>query len=483
MAIIQLSSPTTALHGVGPAISQRLAKLGITQVFHLLFHYPKRYQDFSDITLIEHCQPGDTVTLAATVKRSNERKAWRRRNLSIVEAEIEDQTGTIKCTWFNQPYVINQLEAGTSIFVSGRITEHKKYGLTLTNPLFEAVQAETTHTARIIPMYPLTKGVSQKQLRYYVKQALEILQNDPTQLPKWVPNSIVESFSLLPMAEAIQQIHFPDSNEQAEAARYRLGFNELLIIQLFVQATKQSVAQEQSPVFGESTAATQRIVEQLPFELTPGQQQALQDIMHDTSQAHPMNRLLEGDVGAGKTIVAALAMHHAAQHGYQSALMAPTALLAEQHYNSLMEVLPNEITVALLTGTTKQDIANADVVVGTHALIQKTVSFSNLGLAIIDEQHRFGVQQRKQLKEYSTTHNTTPHLLSMTATPIPRSLALTVYGDLSLSLLEELPAGRKPVITHLLERTSDEVYASTLSQLQLGHQVYVVAPAYRGQRR
>lgn len=473
-----LASPVSQLRGVGPAISQRLMKLGIHTVFQLLFHYPTGYQDYSIISTIADCVDKENITLKVTVEKISSRKSWKRRGLGLTEAKVIDETGTLKVIWFNQGYIADQLQPGTIIYLSGKVATNK-YGTYLNNPIFERVQVDTTHTARIVPTYSLTHGITQKQLRYFIKQALHILDtNEAHTLPDWIPQSIQKEYELTSLEDTLHNIHFPNTLDDITLAKRRLGFEELVIVQLFVLSTTAELHQQAAEAIQCDEQTLTEVLHNLPFQLTTGQHTAIAEILADLNNAQPMNRLLEGDVGSGKTIIAALVMYYVHTAGYQSSLMAPTELLAQQHYQTMRNVLPDSVRIALCTRSVKDDTETADIIVGTHALLQESVTFKKLGLAIIDEQHRFGVSQRQRLTTISGNLATMPHLLSMTATPIPRSLALTIYGDLRLSILNELPAGRKPIITTLVNSTNKRkhMYTEIQERITAGEQVYVVAP-------
>lgn len=474
---LELRSPVTQLNGVGPAIQKRLQVIGITQVYQLLFHFPIRYDDFSQVITIDECVPDATATLCGEITKITSRRSWKRRGLTLVEAELTDDTGHIKVVWYNQPFIAEQLPVGTRIYVSGKVVKNK-YGVSLNGPTYEKYKEVTTHTARLVPVYPLTKGITGKQMRYFVQQALKSMEATPDDLPDWVPTEISEAHDILPLNVALQKIHFPDSAEDIAQAQFRLGFEELLLVHLFVLSTKLELEMEKAVSIPLAKTVLQQQIKLLPFTLTEAQRVALWEIVQDLNIPTPMNRLLEGDVGSGKTVVAALTMLNVVQAGYQAALMAPTELLARQHYTSIRALLPDTISVALLTGSEKMPHADADIIIGTHALIQDSVQFKKLALAIIDEQHRFGVAQRQKLQQQSGDTSTTPHLLSTTATPIPRTLALTIYGDLELSILNELPAGRKPIKTQHIKTsaTRTKMYAHVTERLAAHEQVYVVAP-------
>lgn len=433
-------------------------------------HYPSRYEDYSQLVAIAAAPLDTPVTVQVMIKKITSRRSWQRRGFSLVEATVTDDTGQLKVVWFNQTYIAGQLKVGLAVFLSGKIKQ-TKYGVQLVNPTFEKTKPATLHTARIVPHYPTTYGVTQKQIRYGVSQALK-----KTPLPEWLPTDLITQYDLLPYAQAIQQIHFPDSYEQIDQAKRRLGFDELLLMQLVTLVLKQSLAKETASAIPIDETSLKKFTNQLPFTLTTGQKQAAWEIIQDLAKTQPMNRLLEGDVGAGKTVVAAMALYSVALPGYQAVIMAPTEVLALQHHHKLNELLkPHQLSVGLRTAH-HQINTSASIIVGTQALLTDKITFPKLTLAIIDEQHRFGVKQRQLLKQKSGL-GVTPHLLSMTATPIPRTLALTAYGDLSLSIIDELPSNRKPIkTTVILEGERTTMYTHIAERIAAGEQVYVVAP-------
>lgn len=456
----------------------RLQKLGIQSPAALLEYFPIGYVDASHVVTIADCPTGELVTVCGVIQNIKSTRAWKRRGFTIVQAKLADETGDVKLTWFNQAYIVEQIPVGTKVLVSGKMTVGK-YGRQFSNPTFEKYKPNPTHTARIVPKYSLTKGITHKLLRYYMAQALEQLAQSPGFYPDWLPDDIQSEHDLIPIQQAIQQIHFPTSLEELDAAKHRLGFDELLLIQLFVLATKETLKHEQAQPIPFPETPIKKFVQALPFRLTASQKRSAWEIMQDLEQASPMNRLLEGDVGSGKTVVAAMAMYCTVLAGFQAALMVPTEILAKQHFNKLTELFKNtNIKIGLATSQTedKTVMLTADIIVGTHAILFAKQKFKKLALTIIDEQHRFGVSQRQQLTLQSGL-KTTPHLLSMTATPIPRSLALTLYGDLSLSIIDELPHGRLPIYSALVKQDQrTKLYAHIMERLIAHEQVYVVAP-------
>ncbi len=476
---------TLALKGVGPSTLQRLHSLGIYSVTDLLHHYPSRYQDFSNLLPIAEAPLDTDITIRATVEKIAARKSWQRKRFSLVNATVADESGSLKVVWFNQNYIAEQLAIGTVVMLSGKIKQGK-YGKQLVNPIFEKAKSPSEHTgmhtARLVPHYPTTYRLTQKQLRFFISQALE---TEPTD---WLPDTVLETYDLLPYAQALQSLHFPDSLEAIGPAKRRLAFDELLTMQLVSLQLRTSLQQEHAQSIALPTTLLKAFTQQLPFQLTDGQRKTAWEIIQDLGLTQPMNRLLEGDVGAGKTVVAAMALYAVAQAGYQGVCMAPTEVLALQHYEKLCALLrPYHLRVGLVTAhhlqSDQQTVSSkrivcstADVIVGTHALLTDTVEIPKLALAVIDEQHRFGVAQRQALKA-KTGLGLTPHLLSMTATPIPRTLALTAYGDLALSIIDELPRNRIPIHTELVTAEQrSKMYQYINQRVTAGEQVYVVAP-------
>lgn len=464
------------LKGVGEAQSRKLNKLGLITVEDLINHYPRRYDDFSQITPISKLKPGQ-VTVKGEITNAAMRRS--RRGTSITEALIEDSSSAVKAVWFNQPYLAKSLPKNESVYVSG-ILEFKYNQFALQSPSVERVSDFPKNTARIVPVYGETAGLSSKQIRSLVIQVLPAIKK----LPENLPSEVVKSSKLISHAEALTQIHYPESTEELKKAKRRIAFEELFFLILAGLIIKNEVKTEPSVriVFKEDTA--KRFTSKLPFKLTNAQRKAAWDILQDIDSKSPMNRLLEGDVGSGKTVVAAMAMQMASVNGYQSVLMAPTEVLARQHLATFKTLkLFGKQVVFLASGVSKSEKAEAlellengkaFVAVGTHALLEEAVKFNNLGLVIIDEQHRFGVKQRQALRAKAKY---LPHLLSMSATPIPRSLALTVYGDLDVSVISELPPGRTPVQTKIATTYErDDVYAHIDEEVQKGQQVFVICP-------
>ncbi len=477
-----LQTPVMALHRVGEKMAEKLNRLGINTVGDLLFTFPRRYDDYTRMRTLNRLVPGETVTVVAAI-RSVARKQGRAGRPYLL-VTLEDGTGTLRATFFGQLWLQRQFKRGSMIVASGKVEQFRNETM-MTNPEWELLEREHLHTNRIVPVYPLTKGLSARTMRRLVRQALS---DHAENVPDYLPEPVLERIGFPDLSWALEQVHFPDSHDYLEHARQRLSFDELFLFQMAVMAARrdwQSVPGQPLSVLDDWLGAA---LATLPFQLTAAQQRALDDIRHDLARDVPMNRLLQGDVGSGKTAVAALALAIAVQNGKQAALMAPTSILAEQHARSvadLLRALPGgeHMQIRLLTGSTpaaeRDEIytglaeGTVHVVIGTHALIQGGVSFRELGLVIIDEQHRFGVEQRGSLRGKGFN----PHVLVMTATPIPRTLALTLYADLDLSIIDELPPGRSPVETRVLQPVERErVYSFIRAQLDKGRQAFIVYP-------
>ncbi|MFC1687174.1 ATP-dependent DNA helicase RecG [Patescibacteria group bacterium] len=486
---LTLATPIRNLPGVGPKLEKRFSKLGLKKVLDLLAYYPKRYDDFRRTIPIAQASPGSRVHIKAKVDLIDNRRSPRKR-MTITEALLSDESGSIKAIWFNQPFITKQLASGDIAYFAGK-AESDEYGFQLMSPTFEKQKREQTHMSRIVPIYGLTEDVTAKQIRY----ATKLVQPAVKTIPEWLPENVIKQYELLTLPEAVGNIHFPSTAEMLSKAQRRLKFNELFLIQLRAALTRQILKKEKAPPIPFNEQRTQQFVASLPFTLTNAQKKTAWEILGDLKKDRPMNRLLEGDVGSGKTVVAAIGMVNAKIAGFQSALMAPTEILAEQHFKTIIHLLKNEsIRIGLLTGSSAKVSSQAaisrpklkekinkgdiDIIIGTHALIQQGVSFHKLGYVIVDEQHRFGVEQRKKLVRKSQEPKAAfPHLLSMTATPIPRSLALTVYGDLDLSIIDEMPKGRKEIVTKIVTpHNRNKTYQFIRNEIEKGHQVFVICP-------
>lgn len=482
-----LNASVTVLPGVGPRNAKTLNRLGIFTLRDMLYHFPRRYNDYSRMTPIRDLRYGQVVSVVGTVQSATTR-SLRGGQVQISEAILSDGSGALRLVWFN-PWIARRLEPETQITVSGKVDQYLGR-LVMNNPEWEPVDQQHLSTGRIVPVYPLTAQITQQWLR---KMMAQVVSYWAPRVADPLPEKILTAAQLMDLPTALQQAHFPDSWEQLEAARQRLAFDEIFLLQLGILRQKQAWQSQPGRVFTPPQDLLQRQISRLPFALTQAQERALEDIWQDLQSGHPMNRLLQGDVGSGKTLVAALAMMAVVAHGAQTALLAPTSILAEQHYKNLVQffctpdesgftfLAPEQIGLLIGALSEKEKQALRDglqqgqikVVIGTHALLEDPVAFADLQLVVIDEQHRFGVEQRAQLRQKGNN----PHLLVMTATPIPRSLALTIFGDLDLTLMDELPPGRQVVSTHLLlPKERERAYTLIRSQVQQGHQAFIIYP-------
>lgn len=475
---MKLSDSVESIKGVGESLAQKFAKVGIKTIDDLVHYYPRSYDDFSHIVSIDKLRPG-RVTIMAVIKQAKGR--YIRGGLHITEAVASDETASVRLVWFNQPYRAAALKSDVPYYISGEFGL-KARRMSILNPSVELVSSFPVNTARIVPIYPLVKGLTSQMIRKALKVVLESLK-----LVDGLPRDVVTKHNLIAFNEAIREVHFPSGEKNLETARHRLGFEEVFGLILASLMNKAEIAEEQSLAIPFKEKLAKEFVAHLPFTLTDGQRRAVWQIYQDIAKTHPMNRLLEGDVGAGKTVVAAMVAVMAMREGFQVAFMAPTELLARQHADTLYELLkPLDLhkSVGLIVGgmkvTQKQKAqahaatGTAKLLVGTHALIQEKIDMKNLGVVIIDEQHRFGTEQRKTLIGKA---GHMPHVLSMTATPIPRSLALTLYGELDISVLPSKPKNRKPIKTKII-RAADrqKLYKTVDIELAAGRQMFVVAP-------
>lgn len=474
-----LTTEITYLPGIGPAMAKKFGFLGINTLADLIDYLPRRYDDYSALMKAAQLRPG-LVTLEATVHSVTGR--YVRRGMHITEAIAADTTGSIRLIWFNQPYRAVAIKRDQLYYISGQYElSHQRFSIM--NPSLELASDFPVNTARILPIYRETKGLTSRQIRAALGQTMPQIAALPETLPAW----LVHEQHLMGRAEAVKAMHFPGSSEQLQEAKVRFGFEEVFRLALASLLNKQANQHEHALVIPFNETLAREFVGHLPFKLTDAQRRVIWQIYQDLQKPQPMNRLIEGDVGSGKTVVAAMAALMALEQGWQVALMAPTELLARQHADTLYTLLKPlglEQTVDLLVGSLKAAqkaharaaIASgaAQFIVGTQALIQETVAMSKLALVVIDEQHRFGVDQRKAL-QIKAGHM--PHVLSLTATPIPRSLALTLYGELDISILGDKPPGRLPIITEIISPNSrPQVNAAVTRQLEAGRQLFVVCP-------
>lgn len=474
-----MNEDISTLKGVGEQVAKKLAVLGIKTVGDLIYYFPRRYEDYSVLTPIARLSPG-SISIKAQIKQASGR--YVRRGLHITEAVASDDTGSVRLVWFNQPYREAGIKQGETYYISGNF-EMSRGRLAIMNPSAELVSGFPVNTARIIPIYKETKGLKSATIRKIMSGIKPQIENIPDNLP----TSTIKASKLIPHAEALIGMHFPTSPTHLEEAKKRLGFEEVFALVLAALISKQANQKEHALKIPFQQKLAQDFVKKLPFQLTDAQRKVAWQIYKDLEKDTPMNRLIEGDVGSGKTVVAVMATLMAISEGYQTALMAPTELLARQHADSLYELLGSvgmQDSVVLLVGSLKpaeksraqERIATGDakLIVGTHAVISEKVDMHKMGLVIVDEQHRFGVQQRQKLQKKA---GHTPHMLSMTATPIPRTLALTLYGELDISLLDDMPPGRKPIITKIISPNSkSRLYQEIDKELDAGKQMFVVCP-------
>lgn len=485
--------------GIAPRYLAAFKRLNIKTVRDLLYHFPSRYEDYSHVYHIAELEPGQDATIQGEIYEVAGRKTWRR-TYYVTEAVITDGENSIRAVWWNQPYLKNSLLPGLRINISGKVSLNERGELFFSNPAFELVRDhdshDPTHTARIVPIYPETRGLTSKGIRYILRP---ILENAGAE--EFIPENILEKEGLPFILPALHAIHFPDELGEAETAKRRFAFEDLFLLELANARERTRLTKERAPTVSLSKARHAKLVTSLPFTLTGSQKQSLNEILLDLAKPHPMNRLLQGDVGSGKTIVAAIAAVATAEAGHQTAFMAPTEILSHQHYATFKKFFPHfEGGVALLTGSEariylgerlernakKAELQSAiragkiSVAIGTHALIEKTISFPRLALVVVDEQHRFGVEQRAALVRSASpdlTSQLVPHFLSMSATPIPRTLALTLFGNLDVSQITELPKDRKEIITKVVAPADRlKAYAFIKAFVKKGRQAFVVCP-------
>ena len=490
---MQISDSVKYIKGVGPNKAEALGKLGINTVYDLLTYYPRTYEDQSVLTAISDLNPGEQATVAGTILNLQEKQGGRR-GLSILTAMIGDGTGFLTVTWFNQKFLKNKLKTGKRLFVTGKAAY--AYGgrgqFTMSQlqsfEILEGEEAAESHCG-ILPVYPSTEKLNQKYFRKIIEQLLEV-ELPQMELPELIPAGIREHYHLLPRREALGAIHFPEDFASLKEARNSLAFEELYLIQCGLMLLKKQSRREGRGIRHMADShQVKALLAGLPFALTDDQQKAWREICRDMESPLPMRRLVQGDVGSGKTVIAMLALVKTVENGFQGAMMAPTEILASQHYESFSSQLkPLGIKVGFLSGRlTKKKreemyaalaAGEYDIVIGTHALIQEGVDFAKLGLVVTDEQHRFGIDQRAALEKKGEL---LPDVLVMTATPIPRTMTLTVYGDLDVSLIKQLPPGRQPIRTFVRQPDRRElIYQYVRTQIEAGRQAYVVCPLIEG---
>ena len=481
-----IDNKVTVIPGVGPKLGKAYSKLGIETVRDMLLTFPFRYEDYRQSSGISDVVIGEATTIQGVVTSVRSRRSPRKK-MVLTEATIEDGTGSITAVWFHQPYIAKTLNTGDRVSLSGKIDD--KYGLSIVNPQFEKMKVgrEMKHTGRLVPIYSLSGKMAQKGRRNAVSHALKCVD----QIEEWMPEDVLESMHLVSIDRAVPELHFPQESEAWDAAMRRMKFGELLLHQLVHVGAKKTIEVAEGHVIEFEAKRTADLASTLPYELTDAQRKAAYVALKDMETGKPMHRLLEGDVGSGKTVVAALVADHVVGARKQVAYLAPTEMLAMQQATGLMEVLGKRASIALLTNSMQElngeEVPRKrvvdglldgaiDIVVGTHALLVSDVSIPDLALVVVDEQHRFGVEQRKTLLS-EDRRGLTPHFLSMTATPIPRTLAMALYGDMDISVLDELPAGRGSVDTVLLRPGQDKgAYSMIADRLSNGSQAYVVCP-------
>ena len=496
---LALSDPVSRVRGVAPRVQPLLKKIGVSTVGDLMRLYPSRHSDYTNVRKAAQLTPGDDQTAILTVWEANQTMLGRQKS---TQAVLGDDTGIVRATWFNQPWLAKTLRRGSQVVLSGKVGVYRG-GMVFQNPEHETLEGDggQAHTGRLVPVYPSTQGLAQRTLRSIARRSLDACLD---QVDEFLPDDVLHRAGLIGLRTAIEQMHYPDDFEMQRRAKRRLAFDEMFMFQMSVFARRADWKRAGGAVpLDADPDAIDAFLSTLPFDLTAAQTRALSDILADIRSDHAMSRLLQGDVGSGKTVVATAAMLAAARSGTQSALMAPTEILAEQHFLTVCGLLDGpgfqpaggdiqtldvagldrRLTVALLVGAQRKRVRDditamlsaglIDIVIGTHALIQRGVDIPNLSLAVVDEQHRFGVNQRAALRDKGAR----PHVLAMSATPIPRSLAMTVYGDLDVSVIDELPPGRLPVRTRFVENDRrDQAYDFVRKQIELGRQAFVVCP-------
>ncbi|MEA3398368.1 MAG: ATP-dependent DNA helicase RecG [Patescibacteria group bacterium] len=502
-----LNTPITQINRVGTTVAKRLGRLGINTIYDLLVYFPYRYDDFRRLTSISQLEIGQTANIVGQIELIQNKRSPKKR-MYITEALISDQTGQIKIIWFNQPFIAKNLRSGDKISLTGKVESGAGEEI-MRSPAYEKISGgQAIHTQGIVPNYRLTANITQKQIRFLIKQVI----NKTSLLNDWLPPKIVKKQKFYTLGQAIKKIHFPENFFEIDQVKKRLAFNELFLLQLNSQITKAKLQSKTAEKIAFKEKETKEFVDSLPFSLTGAQKKTAWEVLQAIGKKQPMSRLLEGDVGSGKTLVAVIAMYNAALNKKQSVLMVPTEILAKQHYNLISRLLQNfNVQIGLITrfkkiyskiknqkskikNSAQEIIKNSDIIIGTHALIQEKIEFKNLALAVIDEQHRFGVGQRKMLvnkinrkspassaqagwAKIKKQELPVPHLLSMTATPIPRSLALALYGDLDLSIIDELPKGRKKILTKVVpENQRENTYNFIRDKIKDGRQIFVVCP-------
>ncbi len=498
----ELDRPIETLSRIPRPYISKIKKLGVKTLRDLLFYLPYKYENFGEVVSIKNVKINQNNCIQGAIEKIEGRRSFFRK-VHVTTAIIKDDTGKIECIWFGQSYLDKTLKPGDIVSIAGKVALGKK-GLYFSAPAYEktseglfADKHGLTHTAKIVPIYSQTVGLSSRWLRFILKPLLE--QYCP-QLQETLPDSLLQEMKFMPLGKALWQAHFPETLQLAQEAKRRFEFEEMFILQLAVLREKQRMLAQSAPTLPIKLERIQLFISDLPFALTDDQKKVIWRILKDTEKSSPMSRLLQGDVGSGKTVVAAIVALNAIKNGYQAAFMAPTEILARQHFSTLSKVFKGfDANIGFLTGKSdefvskklrgqpieisrkklleKTEKGELDILVGTHALIKGKVKFKNLALVVIDEQHRFGVEQRANLVKTRGAAVALPHFLSMTATPIPRSLALTIYGDLDLSIIKTMPHGRKEIITKIIsEKEREEMYKFIGQEIENGRQAFVICP-------
>jgi ATP-dependent DNA helicase RecG len=509
MASLSLETSLSAVKGIGPKFVAKLEKIGIETAGDLLWHFPVRYDDWSAITDIKNLRPGEYAVIRAKVKKIGFRKSWIQR-LTIIEATLEDDSGSVRTIWFGQPFIKRVLSEGKQAFFSGKVLSGKR-GIFLSNPSYETVSDEADISElfpqhELLAIYSETKGLTSKGIRFLINKVLPYFEK----ISDFIPTDILKKNNFPEINQALQSVHFPKTSGEANAAKKRFAFEELFLLQLGNLLEKKRLAKTKAPAIEFNLNFIKWTLEKLPYKLTFSQKRSLYEVLKDIERHQPMNRLLQGDVGSGKTIIAAIAAMETAESGYQAVFMAPTEILANQHYQTFKKFfsdfghpigfLTAKSSIAFYGDNLESEIKKKDllkeietgkikILIGTHALIAKSsgeskIKFNNLGLIVVDEQHRFGVHQRAELtrNQSKKVSGLVPHFLSMSATPIPRTLAITIFGDLDLSTIDELPQGRKPIITKIVDSLNrDKAYAFIRGEIRKGRQAFVICPRIESQ--
>lgn len=495
--LLNINTPLKSIKGVPQGTAKKLENIGLKTAGNLLWHFPIRYEDWINPISPGKFSIGQNVVIKARIGKSFTKRMWQRK-LSITEAElIGNNNIKIKAVWFNQPYIKYGFNEGDEIIAAGKITERQK-NIVLFNPTYEVVgKEENTRSNTIVPIYARPKGVSSAMIQRIISKIINLSDD----IPEFLPENVLLSVDLPNISSCLYKAHFPKNIKDGADAKKRFSFETLFLIQLLNRLNRQKLMEMQAPHISFEPDDIKKILSTLPFELTISQKKSLLDILQDMSSGHPMNRLLQGDVGSGKTIIAAIAIIVAIKNKFQSIIMAPTEILASQHYETFKKFFtPFGLKIGLFTSESIKiflgedleskikksemiDMINKnkiDIIIGTHSLISKrnkssTIKFNNLGLVIIDEQHRFGVSQRASLLK--NNDNNMPHFLSMSATPIPRTMAIALFGDLDMSFINELPRGRKKIVTKWVSpQNRDKAYAFIKSEIKKGRQAFIICP-------